>query len=205
MPPRSATDTRDRLLDAAQELVNQQGFSATSVDQILTAVGLTKGAFFHHFKSKAELARALIERFAAADQEVLRTSLERAEKLSDDPLQQLLIFVGLMIEMGETLDASPEPGCLFATYCFESGLFEEETRRVVADAMEGWREALGEKLRAAAAAHPPRREVDLDSLADMLTVIFEGAFVLARTFPGRQTFVAQLRHYREYLQLLFGA
>jgi hypothetical protein len=45
--------------------------------------------------------------------------------------------------------------------------------------------------------------VDVDSLADQITVLFEGSFVLARTFEGRGVFAAQLRHYRSYLQLLF--
>ena len=95
------------------------------------------------------------------------------------------------------------PGKSFAGYVYESGLFEEETKRVIADAILNWRAVLGEKLRAAAEAHPPAREVDLESLADMLTVVFEGAFVMARTLPSRSVFADQIRHYRNYLQLLF--
>ena len=201
----AGSDTRERLLDAALELVNLRGFAATSIDQILERVGVTKGAFFHHFRSKNELARALIERFAAADEEVLRTNMERAERVSDDPLEQLLLFVGLMIEVAEELDARPDPGCLFATFCWESGLFEPETHRVVADAMLRWRSVLGAKLRAAAEARPTAVEIDADALADLLTVIFEGAFVMARTLPGEGVIVAQLRHYRDFLRLLYAA
>jgi len=205
MPPQARTETRERLLDAAQDLINRQGFAATSVDQILERVGLTKGAFFHHFPTKHDLARALIDRFAAADGELLRSSMERAERLSDEPLQQVLIFVGLMIEAAEALDASPHPGCLFATYCYESGLFEDETTGVIADAMLAWRALLGDKLRAAARERPLPDDIDVESLADMLTVLFEGAFVMARTFPRRAVFTEQLRHYRRYLRLLFSA
>jgi len=197
--------TRQRLLDAALTIINRQGFSATSVDQIIQEVGVTKGAFFHHFKTKHDLARALIERFAAADNEVLHANMARAEKLARDPLQQLLVFAGLMIEVGEHLDATPEPGCLFATYCYESGLFEEHTKGVIDAAIRTWQDCLAEKLRAAAEQHPPAAGVDLDSLADTLTVVFEGAFVLARVQPGRGVFASQLRHYRNYLQLIFGA
>lgn len=204
MPGTGRTPTRERLLDAAQESINRHGFSATSVERIIGLAGVTKGAFFHHFGSKNELARALIDRFAAADREVLETSMRRAENLSDDPLQQLLIFVGLMIEVGEELDATPNPGCLFATYCFEGGLFEDDTRDVIAGAITLWRKEVGDKLRAAAAARPPRRRVDLESLADMLTTLFEGSFVLARSTDTRGVFVGQLRHYRTYLELLFG-
>ena len=53
----TATDTRERILDAAQQLVMERGFSATTVDAILEAAGSSKGAFFHHFASKADLGR----------------------------------------------------------------------------------------------------------------------------------------------------
>lgn len=204
-PDTGSTSTRERLLDAAEHAFNRRGYAATSIDRILAEVGVTKGAFFHHFSSKAGLAQALIERFAAADAELLRANVERAERLADDPLQQVLVFVGLMIEVAEALDAKPEPGCLFATYCYESGLFGDETNRVVRDAIGAWSDVLGDKLRAAAALHPPVREVDVESLADMLTVVFEGAFVLARVKGGPRVFQEQLRHYRTYLQLLFDA
>ena len=204
MSPKSGIQTRERLLDAAQAAINEQGFAATSIDQIIERVGMTKGSFFYHFKTKNDLARALIERFAAADRQILTETVDRAEKLSDDPLQQLLIFVGLLLEVAEELDTTPQPGCLFASYCYESGLFDEETHSVIRDAMLRWRSVLGEKLRLAAERHPPRVEVDLDSLADMMTVVFEGAFVMARCVKEPKHFANQMRHYRTYLRLLFG-
>jgi len=198
------THTRTRLMDAAAELINRQGFAATSIDQILEQVGLTKGTFFYHFKSKADLARALIERFAEQDRQLLEASMQRVEKLTDDPLQQLMVFAGLMVEVAEQLDASPQPGCLFATYCYESGLFDADTNGVISEALLRWRRMLGDKLRAAAATYPPRVEVELDSLADMISVVFEGAFITARTLGGNSVIADQMRHFRTYLQLLFS-
>ncbi len=204
MPRAKSGVTRQKILDTAEEMLHRQGYAATSIDQIIEQVGITKGSFFYHFKTKGELAKALIDRFAAGDGEILRSCMERAERLSADPLQQLLIFVGLLLEVAEGLDDNPQPGCLFATYCFEQGLFEEETYAVISRAILNWRRALGEKLRLAAKAHPTVMEVDPDSVADMLTVLFEGAFVLSRSLQGRGVFAAQIRHYRSYLQLLFG-
>jgi len=197
--------TRDRLLEAAETLISTQGFAATSIDQIIERVGITKGAFFYHFKTKADMARALIDRYADADRRTLRGTMERAEKLSEDPLQQLLIFAGLLIEIGEELDAQEQPTCLFATYCYEHGLFDAEIHGVIREAMLEWRKVVGEKLRAAAERYPPEDAIDIDSLADMLTVVFEGGFTLSRGVGGKDVFVQQLRHYRRYLRLLFPA
>lgn len=203
MPETATPTTRDRLLDAAEEMIKDRGFAATSIDRIIENAGVTKGTFFYHFKTKNDLAHALIDRFAAGDREVLEANMARAEKLSDDPLQQLLIFVGLVLEVAEQLDAEPQPACLFATYCYESGLFDEKTRSVISDAMRNWGQVVGAKLREAVAAHPPKTDVDLDHLADMLTVILEGAYVMARSVRGQKVFAPQIRLYRSYLQLLF--
>lgn len=203
MASRNGPETRERLLETAQAMINDCGFSATSIDKIIEAVGVTKGAFFYHFKNKQELALALIERFAQIDQALLHSSMARAEKLSPDPLQQVLLFVGLMIEVAEELDVDPNPGCLFATYCFESGLFEPASHRVISDSLGQWTSVLLAKFEAAKELHGTRVDVDLQSLADMMSVIFEGCFVIARVFPQRNTFAAQLRHYREYLRLIF--
>jgi TetR/AcrR family transcriptional repressor of nem operon len=68
-----------------------------------------------------------------------------------------------------------------------------------------WRERIAAWLEEAAAAHPPVRPFDAESLADMLTVVFEGALVVARSMQDRRMFAAQVRHYRTYIELLFGS
>lgn len=64
------------------------------MDEIIASAGTTKGGFFHHFPTKQALARGLVERYVADDMELLEALMARAERLSDDPLQQLLLFVG---------------------------------------------------------------------------------------------------------------
>jgi TetR/AcrR family transcriptional regulator, transcriptional repressor for nem operon len=195
--------TRDRIQDTAERLVLQRGFTATTVDQIIAELGITKGAFFHHFKAKSDLARALLDRFARADAAVLADTMTRAERLGRRPLDQLLIFVELMIELTETIDGTS--GCLFAAYCYESGQFGEDMLAEVATALTRWRAAIADKLRAAAAEHPPRAPVDLDELADMFTVVLEGAYMMARVYQRPRALADQLRLYRAYLELLFDA
>ena len=190
-------------MDTAQDLILEQGFAGTSLDAILDGVGVTKGAFFHHFRSKQALAHALVERFAEADRALLRRTLERAERLSRDPVQRLLIFVGLLEEDAAAL-SEPHPGCLFASYCYEAQLFDEAVHGVIGDSLLLWRETLAERIREARAARPTRTEVDADDLADLLTVVAEGAFILSRSLRDPGVVARQFRQYRVYLELLFG-
>ncbi len=201
--PRDGTATREKIMDSAEALILEQGFSASSVDRIIERAGITKGSFFYHFESKAALAHALVERFACLDRGHLDTGLARADKLTPDPLQQMLVFVGLFQEEAEAM-TEPYPGCLYASYIYEGGLFDEVTHKVIKDSMLEWRGRLADRFRQIAERYPPRAPVDPESLADMLTVVFEGAFIMAKSLKEPALLAKQLGHYRTYLELLFA-
>ena len=57
--------SKARILDAALRVIRTKGYSATTIDDVCATAGLTKGSFFHHFKSKDELALAATAHFAA--------------------------------------------------------------------------------------------------------------------------------------------
>jgi TetR/AcrR family transcriptional regulator, transcriptional repressor for nem operon len=54
--PRKGSDTRERVLDVAEAAVLEKGFAATSIEEVIAAVGITKSGFFYHFRDKNELA-----------------------------------------------------------------------------------------------------------------------------------------------------
>jgi TetR/AcrR family transcriptional repressor of nem operon len=194
--------TREKILNAAQGLILDRGYVGMTVDHVLDKVGITKGAFFHHFKTKDDLARALLTRYAEHDERIYRETRERAEKLSDDPLQQVLLFVGLFQEMFDAL-TEPYPGCLFASYVYELQQFDEDTRALIGSSFTKWRELLKEKFEAVARKYPPRLEVDAASLADAFTVVLEGAFITSKAINDPKVVSEQLRHFRNYVELLF--
>lgn len=200
--PRDGTPTRDRILDAAQRIVLERGFAATSVDAVLAAAPATKGAFFHHFPSKNDLGRALLERYAAADERLLDDFMAAAEAESDDPAEQLVAFVRRFEQAADEL-APTQPGCLFVSFIYESQLAGDEND-LIATSIRHWRTRLLEKLEAAAELHPPAIAVDLRSLADQVFTTFEGGFILARAMHDPSHLRAQLAHLRHYLELLFG-
>lgn len=200
---RDGTATRGRIMDAAEALVLDRGFAGTTVDDILDAAEVTKGAFFHHFPSKHALAAALLDRYVALDLEHLDRTMARAEALSSDPLQQLLLFLGLYRELFDDLEA-PYPGCLMASYTYEAGLFGDDVQSVIAANVQTWHDRIRAKLDEVVAVHPPTVAVDLDSLADTVTVVVEGAFIVSRVLDDPGGTRDQLDHLRTYLELLFG-
>lgn len=194
--------TKSKILDAAQQVVLDRGFSATSVDAIQEAAGISRGTFFYHFASKDDLSRALIERYALSDRELTDAYMKRAENLVSDPVQQVLVFLGLHEELFEDMDGV-YPGCLFASYSYEAGLFDRETMNVVNAAVEYWRKLVGDKLKTAMERRPPVVESDPYVLADTAYAVFQGAFILSRVRCNTSIVVAQLRQVRNYFELLF--
>ena len=195
--------TRKRILYAAQTMILDHGFACVSVDQLIQSLGLTKGAFFHHFKNKNDLARSLIQRYADEGMQFFSDSLVRAKKLSNDPLQQLLIIIGLYEEMFEGL-TEPYPGCLLASYVYELQQFDEETRAIINEEFILSRTELTKLIREVMVKYPPRRNVDPVSLADGFMSVFEGAFVLSKSLGEADVTVKQLKHYKTYIELLFA-
>lgn len=200
--PRDGSVTRAKIMDTAQQMVLELGLSGTSVEKVIDGAGVTKSTFFYHFKTKHDLAAALIERYAEEDRNHYCDGMEKAEQLSRDPLQQLLIFVGLFIEMTEKLE-EPFPGCLYASYCYQSGAISTDIMQQVEQMMHFWRKQLCDKIGEVVLQYPPRIPIEHYQVADHLLTTFEGAFILSKIMKEPKLASEQLIQCRNYLELLF--
>jgi TetR/AcrR family transcriptional regulator, transcriptional repressor for nem operon len=196
--------TRTLILDCAERLVYRHGFSGTTVDAVIKAAGVSKGAFFHHFSSKTDLGHELVRRHAEADLRHLEENYQKATGLSDNPLQQLLIFVKLFEQETATLQA-PYPGCLYAASVQQAGLFSDEVKKIVSGSFLKWRKVIRGKLAEISEKYPPKQPVDFDDLADMFIVLFEGAIIMSQSLDQANTLARQISLYHAYLKLLFGS
>ena len=124
--------TRKRIFDLAYDAINQKGFAATSIEELVEAAGITKSGFFYHFRDKNDLARQLFERFLAEDEAIFDTLEERAKALSDDPLQSFLIFLNVYAQMMDDMNAL-HPGCMVATVTYQERMFDAEVRQMNVD------------------------------------------------------------------------
>lgn len=173
--PRDGTATRIRLLDAAERLVTDNGFAATSVDQVIAEAGSSKGAFFHHFSSKTDLGEQLVERYAAHDVQTLHDGLAAVAHL-DDPKVRLVEFVRHFENRGDEI-MSAQSNCLYVSVLTERQLAGPEATGAILGAVVAWREEIVTLLRDALGD----TDLDLDALADHVFVTFEGAFILCRS------------------------
>ncbi|AUX21253.1 TetR family transcriptional regulator [Sorangium cellulosum] len=84
-----ADERRSQILDAARALFMRRGYDATTINDILAATRLSKGAFYHHFSSKAEVLDALCARMAHEGLSAASRIFERTEL---GPVERLQLF-----------------------------------------------------------------------------------------------------------------
>ena len=124
----------------------------------------------------------------------------RREQLSRDPLQQLLLFVGLFANLDEL--ATDDPGCLYATFIYERQLGVDGAIDVIDASIRAWRDRFRAKLDEVVERYPPRLDVDLDALSDLVFSTSEGAYIVARATRDPALVRGQLLQVRAYLELL---
>ncbi len=194
--------TRERILAVAEPLVLQNGFAGTSLDEIVARTGLTKGAFFHHFKGKSDLARALVERYAKNDYDLFEGFMRKAESGSSDPLEQAFLFLKGFEGFIQSLTA-PLAGCVFAAYTYESLQFDSSIHRFIGESLRRWSSLYEQKFAAVLAQRKPQRPTSAKELADMIVALIEGGFILARVYNDPGLVARQSKQFRQYLELLF--
>jgi TetR/AcrR family transcriptional regulator, transcriptional repressor for nem operon len=200
---RKGGDTRERVLDAAEASVLEKGFAATSIEELIAAVGITKSGFFYHFNDKGELARALLVRYVERENQLFDELFARADALNEDPLHGFLVGLKMLSELMADLP-NGHPGCLVASFCYQDRLFDKEVRELNAAAVLGWRKRFRQRLDLIAARYPPRIKVDLDDVADMLSVAADGGIILSRVVKDKDALPRQVMLYRDFVRAIFA-
>jgi len=199
---RKGAETRERILELAEAGVLEKGFAATSIEELISAAGITKSGFFYHFKDKGELARALMQRYLDQEDAILDDLFARADELNEDPLHGYLVALKLLAEMMANLPEA-HPGCIVAAFCYQEQLFNRDVRELNTEGVLGWRRRMRERLDLIAERYPPRIEVDLDALADMASALIEGGIIISRVVKEKEALPKQIMLYRDFVRAVF--
>ncbi|WP_273794542.1 TetR/AcrR family transcriptional regulator [Brucella intermedia] len=190
--------TRSNLLDAALGVIRTKGYAATSVDDICARASLSKGAFFHHFSSKEDLAVAAANYWSETTGALFADAAYHAP---EDPLERVLAYVELRKQLvqGEL----PDFTCLVGTMTQEV----YETNSVIRDAcwasISGHADTLVPDIAAAMERYPVAGDFTAESLALHTQAVIQGAFIIAKASGDPQRAVESIDHLERYISLLF--
>ncbi|HTU51315.1 MAG TPA: TetR/AcrR family transcriptional regulator [Acidobacteriaceae bacterium] len=192
-------ESKTKILNAALRVIRAKGYSATRIEDVCEAAGLTKGSFFHHFKSKEEMALAAAEYWDGMTGELFRSAPYNE---LPDPVDRLLAYVDFRKAILQ--GALPEFTCLVGTMVQEI----YETHPSIRDACDkSIREHVAMlELEITKATHIHRMNPGwtAESLALYMQAVIQGAFILAKAEGGPEVAAACLDHLRRYLEMLFN-
>jgi len=191
--------TKQKLLNAAEQLMLAKGYTAASVDEICAAAGVTKGSFFHYFENKEDLGAVLAERVYSSARQKFDSAPFRKKK---DPLDRVYGYVDFLI--GMTRDPSTIKGCLLGTFVQELSDTHPKIRSVCADCFCDWAKGLEKDIEEAKAEHAPRARWSPRSMAEHMIAVLEGALILAKARQDAKVVETSLLHFREYLRGALG-
>ena len=195
---RNPAGTRQRLVDATVQLILKQGFAATTVDQICSASGLTKGSFFHHFETKEAIGKAAVEWWGG-----FGTALY-AEAWKDaglDPLKQLHRIFDIMSGFTEREDQVCT--CVVGMLSQEIAQSHPIMRAECARQLDIWTENVAKMLTAAKKKHQPKVKFDPVAVAWFLNSVWQGSMLIGKTVQAPEMIRRNLKIARQYVDGLF--
>lgn len=188
--------SREKLVDAAVDLILSRGYHATTVDEICEKAGVAKGSFYYAFDSKEDLGVAALEYFTAEHEEAFVSS---GFMEAETPEEALFVFLDFLVAEGNNLW---NRGCLLGNMALE-----------ISDDLPSIRSRLAELFEQVAVQIEQLLAPYLDSIqrpglpsareySDKLAVQIEGALVMARATGDSEILTRMLSLYRDELRAL---
>ena len=165
---------RNAILDAAARLINERGFSQTSVEDLIQATGLSgKSHFYHYFPSKEALGMAVIDR---QFERFTERGLAILSEPMIDPVDRLTLFVDTLVALQRDRDGGS--GSAFGNLAGELADAHEGFRQRLDQVFERWTGQLDALLREIGGQL--REGVDTVRLARFIIASLEGGMLMTR-------------------------
>jgi len=165
--------TRDRILQAAVDLMWRHGYPGTSPAQIMQATGVGQGSFYHHFPDKRSLGLAVVDEIVRANTEAM-DGIFRPEV---PPMERIRHWIeGISHQYRPPCDR----GCPLGKLGIEMSAEDPAFRERLTAGFARIRERIVRALREADAAGEIDPEKDPDGLAEVILAIVEGAILIAQ-------------------------
>ena len=191
-------ESKTKFLNAAIHVIRVKGYTATRIEDVCAEAGLTKGSFFHHFKSKDELALAAAEHWEEVTNDLFRSAPYR--QLAD-PLDRVLAYVDFRKEIlqGKLADFT----CLVGTMVQEVYDTNPDIREACNRSISSHALTVEADIAEAMEKYGVKGAWTAQSLALYTQATLQGAFILAKAKGGPEIAVNCVEHLHRYIEMLF--
>ena len=193
------SSAKSKILDAALMVIRSKGYAATTVDDLCAASDVTKGAFFHHFKSKDDLAVAAVEHWSKVTGELFETAPYHRHQ---EPLQRVLGYLEFRKSLltGEVAEFT----CLVGTMVQETFESNPAIRAACDASISGHAQKIETDIAEAMRQRGLRPQWSAKSLALHTQAVLQGAFILAKAKRDAKIAASSIDHLIRYIEFLFN-
>ena len=174
--------TREQILQAARQLFAAKGYHNTSIYDLFEESGITKGALFHHWKSKEELALAVLEDVDSSF-ETHFFSIASGDGRAREKIDKLLRLVGEMSSSGTWTY-----GRIFAIWCAELSPEKDNVGAAVHNLKARWCMLWKELIKKAQVEHDLRGDISAENLSFLVVSAICGVQLMSSKESNKMAF-----------------
>jgi TetR/AcrR family transcriptional repressor of nem operon len=193
----NAAATRAIILNKAYELIYANGYQATSIDDIIAATEVTKGAFYYHFKNKEEMGLAVIN-------EVIypRMYMAMVEPLKnvENPVDDLYGLMNKFLLANPALEI--KYGCPANNLVQEMAPVNKKFKLALSRLMEQWKAAIEGSVKKGIKAGSIRKDVNPEGVATFIISGYGGIRNMGKMVQDDSCYKTYLKEFRKYLESL---
>lgn len=179
---RNPDQTRHRLLEAAFDEIYLNGYQGMRVDDILRRTGLKKGALYHHFAGKAEIAYAVIDELIL---NIIQQTWIAPLQGCDNPIDCIW---QILVDMKNNPDYDyTVRGCPLNNLAQEMSSLDEEFRIRINHLLDLWLNTFDQALARGQANGSVRNDIDSTAMATFLVASMEGSISLIKASRDEKT------------------
>ncbi|EDY86573.1 transcriptional regulator, TetR family [gamma proteobacterium HTCC5015] len=193
---KNSDSTRTLLLNAALEEIQEHGFQAASLEQILSRTGLTKGALYHHFKNKRELGYSVVDELIRQD---IETHWIEPLAATSDPIDTL---TQLMMQAREDVVQCQSFGCPLINLGQEMSNLDEGFRERIEAIYTLWMESISSALLRGQYEGKVKRHVAPDQVASFFVAAAEGILAVGKVMRSHEVTMNSAFAVLQYLNSL---
>lgn len=171
---RNPEHTRKQILESASILFNTKGYKATSISDITSKAGLTKGAIYKHFKDKSELEKACLIKMTSKVFNKITQGIKEANDAKSKLCSILDYFAGYRN------NPPIEGGCPLMNAAIEADDSDPVLKEVVSNIMEGIQKGIAKVIQNGVDRNQLQKDIDVDEYATMMYSAIEGGVMMMK-------------------------
>ena len=187
-----AAVTREKLVKSATELIRRNGYTATTIDDICERSGVTKGGFFHHFKSKEDLVETSLVAWDCQAAAMVAAAPFQTTKDARKKAVGYMEFYASLFENPNVLKS-----CLAGTTAQEISDTNPTLRNAAnmcfKNAQERFQHLLDDAFKAS------QKPIDTAALAALWSATLQGSFILSKASQDASVIRKNLEHVKQYI------